>query len=170
MSVNFDLPILVQFPSDPCFIFWHPWSLHRNISSFSASGFVCLWPLIARSVREWGGRGRGATGGEELFADFRVKLFWCMIYCANKRPNAWSQSGYWSLRGLVSRAPWIMCEYDLAAAIVIRALIQPYTCKMGSSIFASMGGIKLESTKKESLPSMPSTERMNGEQCFHCLW
>ena len=57
-----------------------------------------------------------------------------------------------------------MHEYDLANAILIRPLIQPCTCKMGSSIFAGMSRLKFASTTRASLPSIPSTERINREK------
>ena len=47
---------------------------------------------------------------------------------------------------------------------MIRLLIQPHMFKMVSSIFSAMSWLKFTSTTRASLPSMPSTERMNGEK------
>ena len=44
-----------------------------------------------------------------------------------------------------------MCEYDLTTEISIRLLIQPRTCKIGSSIFAAMSRLKFASTTRASL-------------------
>ena len=72
----------------------------------------------ACSAQMRGGGGVHA-GGEKLFVDVREKLFWPAIYCANPRPNARSQSGSRSYRGLGSQALRIICEYDLVTVIVI---------------------------------------------------
>ena len=79
------------------------------------------------------------------------------------RPNVGSQSGSCYRRRPVSQDPRIICEYNLATAISIRPLIQPRTCKMGSSIFSAMSRIKFSSTTRASFPSMPSTERIHRE-------
>ena len=75
-----------------------------------------------------------------------------------------------SCSGLGRRAPGIIWGYHHTTAIVIWPLTQPLTCKMGSSIFAAMSRLKSVSTTRVYFPSMPSTERTNGEKCFRCLW
>ena len=61
-------------------------------------------------------------------------------------------------------------EYDLATTIFIWPLTQPFTCKIVSSIFNAMSRLKLTNMTMYSLPSMPTTERTNGEKCFCCSW
>ena len=109
-------------------------------------------------------------GGKKLFADLHTELLCRIIYYANLRTNTGLQSGSRSHRRLGSRAPRIMREYDLAIAISIQPLIQPFMCEMSSSIFAAMSRLIFMSTTRNSLPSMPSTERMNGEKCFCFSW
>ena len=65
--------------------------------------------------------------------------------------------------------PHIMRYYDLAIIITIWRLIQTCTCEMGSSIFSAMSRLKFVSTIRDSLPSMLSIERTNGN-VFPCLW
>ena len=65
--------------------------------------------------------------------------------------------------GLGSWYPRINHEYDLATLIMIRPLIQPRRWEMASSIFAAMSRLKLVSTIRASLSSMPPTERKHGE-------
>ena len=84
------------------------------------------------------GGGRGYTGGKQLLIDACAKLFLRTIYCANLSLDAGFQYSSWSRRGIGSRAPLIMREYELTTAIVIGLLIQPRTCEMGSSIFSAM--------------------------------
>ena len=170
MSVTFGLPSVVQFPSDPCYIRLYPWFLRRNVSSVChcrLSPFVAMGRARGAQMR---GGGRGHTGGKNKCADVRGKLFWRAIYFANPRPDVGSQSSSRSRRGLGSQAPRIICEYDFVTAIVIRPLIHPRTCEMGSSIFAAMSRLKFASMTSASLPSMSSTERKNREKCFRCSW
>ena len=44
----------------------------------------------------------------------------------------------------------------------------PHTYKRGSSLFYDMTWINFESTTRATLPSIPSTERTNGESVFVC--
>ena len=150
MLVTFSLPILVLFPSIPWFIRQYTCLLIQNISSFFRSRLSPFSALErARGARVRGG-GMGHTGGKKLFADSRAELFWHAIYCANLMPDASSQSGSWSLRGMMIWAPRIMCEYDLETAIAIRPLIQILTCEIGSSIFAAMSRIKISIMTRDS--------------------
>ena len=117
MSVTFGLPILDRFTPD----------LYTPISLiFTPKYFLRLPPLVfsARGLGEHAGSakmrgGGGHTDGKKYFPDEHAKLFWCTIYCANPRPNARSQPGYCSHRGLLIKAPRIICEYDLANTISI---------------------------------------------------
>ena len=53
--------------------------------------------------------------------------------------------------------------------IVILQFTPPRTYKIGSSIFSSMSGLKFVSTTRDSLPSMPLTERKKRENvCVYC--
>ena len=117
-----------------------------------------------------GGGGRCHKFVKNLFTDVQEKLFWGLIYCANPRPDAGSQYGSCFRGGLGSRYLRIIREYTLTNNIAIRTLIQPCTCEMVSSIFAAMIWFKFASTTRASLPSMPSTERKNGVECFRFLW
>ena len=83
-----------------------------------------------------GGEGRGHIGGS-LFARVRAKLFWCVIYCNNPRPNPESQTGSRSRRGLGRRYLQIMREYALMTAIEIWLLTHIRMCEMGSSGFST---------------------------------
>ena len=135
MSVTFGLPILAQFTSDPWFILWYPWLLLWNISIVCHCWFSTSTALErTRVVHKWGVGVRDHTGGKKMFADVRAKLFLRTIYCAKPRPDVGSQYGFWSCRGLGNWYPRIICEYDIATAILIQLLIQPHTCKMGSFI------------------------------------
>ena len=69
-----------------------------------------------------------------------------------------------------SWSPQIIRDYDLVTVILIQTLIHPRTGKMGSSIFNAMSLLKFASTTKGSFPSMPPTERLNGEKYFCLLW
>ena len=159
--------------------FWPPNSSPISVRSltympiyllFTAIYFLHLPPLVF-SVCGLGehvwctieGVGRGHTGGVKLSADVRAKLFWCVIYCANPRPDAGSQSGSRSCKVLGSRAPQVIFGYDPATKNLIRPLIQPRTCEMGPSIFSAMSRLKFASTNRASLPSMSSTEITNRE-------
>ena len=47
--------------------------------------------------------------------------------------------------------------------IVIRLFTHPRTCERGSSLFSAMTRLNLEIKTRASLPSIPSTERTNGD-------
>ena len=72
-------------------------------------------------------------------------------------------TSWYPCRGLGKRYPHTIREYNTATVIVIRPLIQPRTCKMGSSIFSAMIGITFASTTRESFPIMPLKEITNRE-------
>ena len=61
-----------------------------------------------------------------------------------------------------------MRDYELETAVIMQPFIQPCTCKMGSSIFAAIIQLKFASTTRDSLPSMPPTERKT-EKMFPLL-
>ena len=161
MLVTFGHPIWFRLPSNPWFIRQYTWVLLQNISSVCWSRLSLFMSLdFTRGAQMRGGGERGHTGGETFFADFCARLLWREIYCAKPRPNAGSQSGFRSRRGLGIQAPRILCEYDLATKIAIQPLIHTLTCKIGSSIFAAMCRLKTKSTTRAYLPSMPPTERI----------
>ena len=85
------------------------------------------------------------------------------IYCANHNPDPGAHSGSRVRRGLGDWYPRSTLEYDLTTKIVIRTLTQPMTCKMGSSIFAAMGQLKVTSTTSAFFPTITSTKKTNGE-------
>ena len=126
---------------------------------------------VVHALLNWEREGNMRPGRKKnIFVRVCEKLFWLTIYCANHRPKSDSQSGSLFCRVLGRRYPHIICEYDLATAILIKPLNQTCTCKMDSSIFAAMSWLELESTTRASFPSMPSTDRTNGEKYFCCLW
>ena len=130
------------------------------ISHIQASGGFFHMPYVcsARVLRNWGKYGNESLGGRQnSFARVRAKLFWREIYCANPRPEPNSHSVSMSHMGLGRRYSHIIHEYDLATAILVRLLIQPRTCKMGSYIFSAMIQLKFASTTRASFLSMPST-------------
>ena len=127
--------------------------------------FMCDlgWKLI-RCVT---GKGREVNerscGRQKSFARVCAKLFWSTIYCANPSPEHDSQLGSLSCRWMGRRVLHIMHEYNCAIYILIRPLIHPRTCKMGSSIFTAMIQLKFTSKTRASFTSMPSTEKKNWE-------
>ena len=98
-----------------------------------------------------------------IFARACKKLLWRTIHCANTIYLPDFQSGSLSCRGLWRQDIWIIQEYNLAITIKIRPLTQPHTCKMGSSLFASMSQLKLASMTKAFFKIMPSAERTKKE-------
>ena len=104
--------------------------------------------VVVREVREWG------EGGGSHWWRRIIRGFAHVIILARDllRPDAGYQSGSRSRRGLGSQAPQIMRKYDLANAIAIRPLIQPRTCKMGSSIF--LPWVDSNSWVRPGLPSL----------------
>ena len=104
--------------------------------------------------------GQSNAGGEKSYAGVRTKLFWREIYCAKPRTNPESHSGSWYHRGLGRRSHRIMQEYNLTTTIMIRQLIHPHTCKMGSSILSTMSRLKPASTIRAS------TEIKNRKMCL----
>ena len=60
------------------------------------------------------------------------------ISCVNPITNPEAHSGSRVYKGLGIQDPQSTLEYDLATVIAIRTLLQPLTCKMGSSIFAAI--------------------------------
>ena len=62
-------------------------------------------------------------------------------------------------RGMGSRDPRIIGEYNLVTAILILPFTHPRTFKLGSFIFSDMSRLKLGSKTRDSLPIIPSTER-----------
>ena len=126
----------------------------------------CLRLVVEGSTRvAWSRRGgQGRAGGENICAGEQVKLFWIVIYCNNPRPNPGSQSGSWSCWVLEIWAPQIMRECYLATVSTIQPLTQTGTCEMGSSNSSAISWLKFVSTMRVYFPSMPYTERTNGEK------
>ena len=112
---------------------------------------VCVDCMIMK-----GGAGVGAKPGGRWKSFLRVytKLFWRAIYCANPRPKNNFRSGTLSPRVLGRLSPRIICEYNIATAIVIQPLIHPHMYKMGSYIFSAMSWLKSKSTTRAFFPSM----------------
>ena len=135
----------------------------HNVSLFGGRG------LRARGAR-LRGEGKVVQAANLFCAGVRVELFLLAIYCAKLRPDPRSQFGSRSRTGLGRRAPWIMREYGLTTAIAMRPLTQPRTCEMSPLIFAAMSWLKFVSTTRASSPSMPSTERTNGDFFSGCSW
>ena len=96
-------------------------------------------------------------GDVEAFLDSYANLSLHTIWFSDPISDSGSHSGSLSRKGLGSRAPWIICDYDLATVISIWPFIQPRTCKMGSSNFAAMVWLNCASTTRSSLPSIPPT-------------
>ena len=120
--------------------------------------------LVSRMLQDLEGEVNMRSGRKwKSFVQVCAKLFRCAIYCANTRPEPNYHSGYLSCRGLGRKDPYIIKEHDIVAEIYIWPLIQPCTCKMGSSIFATMIWLKSVSTNRDSFPRIPSTERTKGE-------
>ena len=111
----------------------------------------------------------GGHWGKNICSSVRAELFWCPIYCANRRPDPKYQYGSWYRRGLGRQSLWIIQEYDLTTVISIWPMNHPRTCEMGSSSFSIMDWLKFERMTKAAFPSMTSTERVNGGNFFPFL-
>ena len=111
----------------------------------------------------------GHVEGKQFCATVHAKLFWRAIYCAKLRPDPKYQSSYQYRRLPGRQVPQIMREYNLVTTIVIQPLAYPRTCEMGYLIFSAMSQLKFVSSTRASFPSMPSTERTNGEKQLYCL-
>ena len=187
MLVTFGPPISVQNMSDPWFYAGIPavytetpavyttiylFGFHYDGKVYGQVPVGCLQSVanaVTCKMRGWEGR-VGAHWWKLFCSSVRAKLFWRKIYCANPRPDTEPQSGYRYRRGMGRQAPGIMQEYDIEAAIAIRTLTHPRTCEMVSLSFPTMSWLKFASTTRAYFPSMPSTDRKNGEKCFHCSW
>ena len=87
--------------------------LLRNISSFWYCWCYSSVALeIMRAVWKWRGGG-GYTGVEKSFVDVHARLLWRAIYSAKPRPDAGSQSGSRSSRGLGGWFPRIILSKTL---------------------------------------------------------
>ena len=100
------------------------------------------------------------------FAQFYAKLFWHEKFGAPiPIPNPTPTLDPGSVRDL---EPDLQGESGSTTSQP--PLTQPLMCKIGSSVFAAMSRLKVASTTWAFLPSIPSTERKNGEKCLSCLW
>ena len=67
------------------------------------------------------------------------------IYCSKPNPKSDSQSGSWLRKVLGTQALQCIREYNPTTVIATRPLTQPFTCKIGSSIFVAMSLLKVAS-------------------------
>ena len=142
-------------------------SISQLLCRYNFSVFVPPYTISVRhrwvermcSAIKEGGRMWGWAIKRNNFAWVGPKIFWRVIYFANRNPETDSHYVSLSQKILGKWYPWIIREYYLATAIVIRPLTHPRTCKMGSSIFAAMSQLKFASMNWYSLPKIPLTER-----------
>ena len=130
-----------------------------------SSGFD-PWALSRPSVGEWEKLGGGVDSNGWSFAGVCSAIFAWDVYCANPNPKSDTHSNSWICKGLGDLDPWITHEYDLATVISICPLTQPLTWKMGLSIFAAMGRLKVASMACASLSIISSIERINRLKCL----
>ena len=164
MLVSFWIPFLIHFPSNPCFICQFPCFFLRIISLPSAT----VW------YRMHGARMRGV--GRDVVAWVVYRRSWsCTQNYAGARFNVPTQ-------GLIpgpSLAPFpagnLVVELCRSFVIIISQtqlqfghLTIPELAKWVCPFLLPMSGLKFASTTRDSLPSIPSTERTKGEK--HSCW
>ena len=142
MLVNFGLLVSFRLLHNPCFI-----RIYFS-SVFHCSGNVHGWVSVyfiqsvakerVRAMLKQGWGGWGHAGGKTYYYGVRAKLLWCVIYCANMRPDPGSQSVSRSCREMGIQALQIMWDYDLTTSIAIRPLTHLRMCERGSSVFVTM--------------------------------
>ena len=157
--------------SFPCVIFFIvfvllSWTVYEPTEAAPVS---FPWVARARHAINIGREIWGREGNKRVLCNVFTKLSWNAIYCAIPRTEPNYQSGSLYCRRLGIWDPWIIWEYNIATTTKILTLTQPYTCKMGSSIFTDMSRIVSLITTMASFLSMPSTKRKI-ETFFHCSW
>ena len=143
-----------------------PFQMVVFCSPILSNGFV---PVSVIPSVCWGG---GAKIGGEVYSNewfhvwVRDAIFLQIIYCAKINPEPDTHSSSWVHKGLGALALWSNLDYNLATAITVRPLDHPVTFEMGLSIFAAMSWLKVSSKTSAFLPTIPSTERENGDTCL----
>ena len=82
------------------------------------------------------------------------------IYCSKPNPKPDSQSGSWLRKVLGTQALQCIREYNPTTVIATRPLTQPFTCKIGSSIFVAMSLLKVASAFLASNKLRIKTKKM----------